>query len=270
VVFALRFWVAVVATARDLTSLGAEVLLMGLCCTALTMATYLANGVYDLTEDVANSSTRPLARGELSHRVARRAALALTVSGLLLAAATGSTALLLIAVVTTALGWGYSAGVAPLKCSAIGTCLVAVAGGASAYAAGALSTGDPVAPGIVVVFVLLSLWMAVGGASKDLGDAVGDRLAGRRTLPVVLGDCRARRTIAAVALFLGLLAAVGAWHRPGTAAPLAVLVVGSLWVAASCLRSRQGAARAARRRPYQAFMLTQYAANAALLVHSLP
>jgi 4-hydroxybenzoate polyprenyltransferase len=269
VVFALRFWVAAAITARHPGSIDVQVLFMGLCCTALSMATYIANGVYDLTEDTANSKARPLARGELSPVVARRAAVTLTAFGLACAAATGSAVLVLIAVTTIGLGWGYSTGAAPMKRSAVGTCVVAVAGGASAYAAGALATGDPVSSGHVVAFGLLSLWMAVGAASKDLGDAVGDRLAGRRTLPVVLGSSRARRAIAAGSLVLGAVAAVAAVSLPAEAAPLAILTAGGLWVAWSCLHTAPAEDGAASRRPYRAFMVTQYAANAALLVHFL-
>nr|BFE70725.1 hypothetical protein GCM10020092_040260 [Actinoplanes digitatis] len=45
----------------------------------------------------------------------------------------------------------------------------------------------------------MALWMAVGGVTKDLSDVRGDRLAGRRTLPILLGERRARRVMALVA-----------------------------------------------------------------------
>jgi 4-hydroxybenzoate polyprenyltransferase len=202
--------------------------------------------------------------------VALSTARVLTVVGLALAVFTGRLPLVLIAVVTVIIGWGYSAGPVPLKRSAVGTFVVSTAGGGLTYAAGAFATGDPVSTGYLVVFVLLSAWMGVAGASKDLGDALGDRLGGRNTLPVMLGERRARLAIATGSQLIGAAAALTAAHWPATAAPAAVLVVGALCVGVLCLRGSEQPGRDAQRRPYRAFMVTQYVANLALLIHSLP
>src|SRR4029077_19521149 len=71
-----------------------------------------------------------------------------------------------------------------------GNVTVAVVAG-SPLAYGALAAGD-VIPGLVPW--LLAAWLHLGReVAKDLVDVAGDRVLGRRTLPVVWGDARTRR-----------------------------------------------------------------------------
>jgi 4-hydroxybenzoate polyprenyltransferase/chlorophyll synthase len=157
----------------------------------------------------------------------------------------------------------------PLKCSVAGTAVASAGGGLLSYLAGAAAAGGAPAPAHLGVFVLLALFMAVAGAAKDLGDRAGDQAAGRRTLPVVAGHHAATRVIAGGCLLLGAAAVAVGWAAPRVLAPALALCVGGLVVAVLALRTPEDAPRARQRRPYRAFMVTQYTVNPALLVSVL-
>ena len=109
----------------------------------LTASIHLVNGVPDLTADRANGSTRPLARGLVGAAGAGRVAWALAIAGVGLAATTGTLALVLCAVGMVALGWAYSVGPRPLKCSVAGTALASAGGGLLTYLALRTRDGGP-------------------------------------------------------------------------------------------------------------------------------
>jgi 4-hydroxybenzoate polyprenyltransferase len=265
-VFAVRYWVGAVAGLTGTGRWGAAVVVGALAWLLLTMSVYLVNGVSDLTADRANGSTRPLARGLVGPAGAGRVAWALAIAGLGLAAATGTLALVVCAVAMGVLGWAYSVGPRPLKCSVAGTAAASAGGGLLTYLAGAASTGGLPDRSCLAVFVLLALWMAVAGAAKDLGDRAGDEEAGRRTLPVVLGHRAATRVIAAGCVLLGAAALAVGVTWPGVLAPTLVLCLGAGVVATLALRTPDDGPRALVRRPYRAFMVTQYVVNPALLL----
>jgi 4-hydroxybenzoate polyprenyltransferase len=268
-IFAVRYWVGAVVVLAGAGSFGPAVVLGALAWLALTTSIYLVNGVSDLTADRANGSARPLAQGRVSAQAAVRTAWALAAAGLGLAVLTGTIALVLCAVAMVLLGWAYSVGPRPLKCSVAGTAVASAGGGLLSYLAGAAAAGG--SPGVPygAVFGLLALWMAVGGGSKDLPDVVGDRAAGRRTLPVVVGHRAAARFIAAACLALGTAAVAVGWAWPEVLVPALVLAAGAVVVAWRAVHTPGDAPRAVQRRPYRAFMVTQYAVNPALLLSVL-
>jgi 4-hydroxybenzoate polyprenyltransferase len=268
-VFALRYTVGAVVGVAGAGALRPAVVIGALAWSLLVMSIYLVNGVSDLLGDRANSSTRPLASGRVEARVAARTAWALAGAGLLLAACSGVLALVACAVAMTVLGWAYSVGPRPLKHSVAGTTVAAIGGGLLSYGAGVAAAGGGLSAPYAAVFLLLSAWMAVAGASKDLGDREGDHLAGRRTLPVVAGHRTAVRGIAGGSLLLGLtaLAFAGVW--PQLLAPAAAVCLGGEVVAVLALLTPEGGPRPVRRRPYRAFMVTQYLANPLVVVSVL-
>src|SRR5690606_17643738 len=106
--------------------------------------------------------------------------------------------------------------------------LVVVLGGLFTYLAGWATVshavgGTATLPSIeMCLFALaLSLWMGVAGTTKDLGDVVGDRATGRRTLPVLLGDARARLTTSAATVALAAGSAVAVWRLAPALLPVA-------------------------------------------------
>jgi 4-hydroxybenzoate polyprenyltransferase len=268
-IFAVRYWVGAAAGLAGTGRFDLQVVVGALAWLLLTMSIYLVNGVSDLAGDRANGSTRPLAQGLVGAAGAGRVAWALATAGLVLAAVTGVPALVACAVAVLALGWSYSVGPRPLKCSVAGTALASAGGGVLTYLAGAAATGGSPDRPYQAVFLLLATWMAVAGAAKDLGDRAGDQAAGRRTLPVVAGHRAATRVIAVGCLLLGAAALAVGVVWPGVLAPTLVLCLGAAGVAALALRTPDAGPRALVRRPYRAFMVTQYAVNPALLLSVL-
>jgi 4-hydroxybenzoate polyprenyltransferase/chlorophyll synthase len=268
-IFAVRYWVGAAVVLAEGGSPGPGLVLGAVAWLLLTMSIYLVNGVSDLTTDRANGSGRPLARGLVGAHLAVRAAWALAAGALLLAALTGAVALVLCAVAMGLLGWAYSVGPRPLKCSVAGTALASAGGGLLTYLAGAAAAGGAPARAHVAVFALLALFMAVAGAAKDLGDRVGDEAAGRRTLPVVAGHRAATRVIAGGCLLLGAAAVAVGGAAPQVLVPALALGLGAVTVAVLAVGTPEDAPRPRQRRPYRAFMVTQYAVNPALLLSVL-
>lgn len=232
-----------------------------------TVTIYLVNGVSDVIEDSANKSSRPIASGALAPRTAAAVAAVAAVVAAAGAVLSGNLWAVLLTVAMLGLGYAYSNGPMPLKRSMSGFLSTVTIGGLLTYLAGWNSTGTAAMAADLVFFAgAMSLWMAFGGATKDLSDIDGDHLAGRRTWPVVLGERRARRAMAGTALATGAGFGVAALLVvPGLRLPAATLLVGSVLLAVTATSQRSGGARNARRRPYRIFMVTQYAAHLALL-----
>ncbi|RSM46120.1 homogenitisate phytyltransferase [Amycolatopsis balhimycina DSM 5908] len=240
-------------------------LLAALGWLATTWAVYLLNGVADVVEDRANGQARPIARGELSRRPAVAIVWALSVAALVFAAAVSSTQVLLTAAML-GVGWAYSLGPWPLKANLAGFVAAVTALGVLTYLAGwSAAGGGRVTEPVFLFGLMMSLWMGLGGSTKDLADAKGDRLAGRKTLPVLLGDRRARAVMAIAASAVGWTFAVLCAIRGNGILPAAVVVLaGSAALSGTVLTSSSRGSRSAQRRPYRVFMVTQYCAHLAL------
>ncbi|MGQ0776078.1 MAG: UbiA family prenyltransferase [Pseudonocardiales bacterium] len=233
---------------------------------AAMITVYLVNGISDVPEDVANGSSRPIASGLLPQRTAAKVAAMTATVALVGAALVGGGWSLLCTLAMLGLGWAYSMWRKPLKRSMTGFLGTVVASGMLTYLAGWNSID---AAGMHLEFVLfgaaMSLWMGFGGATKDLSDVHGDRLAGRRTWPVMLGERRARQAMAGAAVATGAgFATASLTLAPGLLLAGSTLLVGSVLVATTALSASSRGGRNARRRPYRIFMITQYAVHLAL------
>jgi 4-hydroxybenzoate polyprenyltransferase len=230
-----------------------------------TIAVYVYNGIADRAEDIANGSVRPIASGRLSVRYAGGTAGTLAAIGLLCAWSLGR-AEGLCAVLFLLIGYGYSGPPFPLK-NRYATCtLGGIALGLTTYLGGSLAVGRGLSVPFVVFAGAMSLWMGgVGGIAKDLSDVEGDRIAGRRTLPIIVGERAARLLLAGVAalvaLSFGTAATLSAARLVWCACAVVVgaAVVGRLSMSAATLGERSS-----RRLPYSAFMWTQHAAHIVL------
>lgn len=233
---------------------------------ALSVAVYVLNGISDVDGDRANDSRRPIAGGRLPVDVALRATAVLALAGLSLCALC-SGRLVLVGMAALILGWRYSAGRVPLKATTAGIALTAGGGVLLCYAAGAILAGGVADPATGAFGLAEATWLGLSAATKDFSDVEGDRLAGRRTWPIVLGDRRARQLVAACSAALGIVFAVLAVLGHG-AVPVAAVTagVGGIALAVATLRCPPTGDRATRRRPYRILMITQYAVNAALLL----
>ncbi|WP_410608375.1 UbiA family prenyltransferase [Amycolatopsis sp. lyj-109] len=237
----------------------------GLGWLATTWAIYLANGVADVVEDRANGTARPIARGDLPRRPATRIVWGLAAAGLALAAVVSPVQVLLTAAML-GVGWAYSMGPWPLKANLAGFVAAVTALGMLTYLAGwSAAGGGPLSAPMFLFGLMMSLWMGLGGSTKDLADAKGDRLAGRRTLPVLLGGRRARVVMAIAASSVGwafiILCAIKAI---GVLPAAAVVLAGSVALSVTVLTPLSRGARSAERRPYRVFMVTQYCAHIVL------
>lgn len=233
-----------------------------------TWSIYLINGVGDVVEDRKNGSRRPIARGSLPVDVARvgccvLAALAL-VCGILVSAQMVSLVVLVLAV-----GWAYSTGPRPLKMTTPGFLAAVTALGILTYLAGRCAIDGEWSMPLVLFGVAMSLWMGLVGWTKDLSDTAGDRAAGRRTLPIVLGARRARLLMAASTVVLGATFLVTAIVADRVPVAACVACCGAVIVAALLLWPVGARDPGLRRRPYRAFMVTQYATHATLLLSNM-
>jgi 4-hydroxybenzoate polyprenyltransferase len=244
-----------------------------LVCGLATFFVYLFNGVMDVREDSINGSRRPIASGELSPHaammVAGGAAALATASGFALGNPTRWTvpaALLL--------GYLYSGPPCYLKRWPIGTALVVTLAGLLTYYTGfAAYAGGAAQPGnaLPILAAAMSLWMGlVGARTKDLSDVRGDQAAGRRTSAVVRGDERARLLGAAHALGLGVaFLAVATLIAPTLVWPAVTMLAGAAVVAFLSLSRLSRGSRSQCRRPYRAFMATQYCVHGNVLLFAL-
>ncbi|HEY2167470.1 MAG TPA: UbiA family prenyltransferase, partial [Jatrophihabitantaceae bacterium] len=156
----------------------------------LAVAAYAFNGVTDVTTDTANGSSRPIASGRLRVDVARCWCLALVATGLVMCEL-ASRAEVVAGFAALALGWAYSTGPA-LKESPVAAAFVIGTSAGLSYFAGAAAAGT-VTTRTLCVPMSIALWVALCCAAKDFSDVDGDRLAGRRTWPVLLGHRAAAR-----------------------------------------------------------------------------
>ncbi|RAG86339.1 hypothetical protein DN069_06840 [Streptacidiphilus pinicola] len=268
VVFVLRYVVGVGLAIDQPVNL-LHVALGALAWWCAIVFAYLINGVMDVEEDRHNGSRRPIARGDLALPTAGvfTAALALAALGI----AWCVPGLVGWVAVFLALGWAYSASPFAAKRHSTSCAIVVFGLGWTSYAAGVTAAGGDMGSAVPVVFAsVMAAWMAlVGAVVKDLGDAEGDAAAGRRTFAATRGPQAATRLALLGAVLVGGGAPVAAAIWAPEAVPgAAVLTVGAAWVTVECRRlrrSKQGD-RGARRSAYRAFMLTQYAANAVMLV----
>ena len=230
-----------------------------------TWTVYLLNGVADVEEDRVNLSGRPIARGRLGAAEATVVVCALGGASLL-----GSLALSPVlfygTVVALALGLAYSLPPLRLKRRAAGLAAVGLLAGLvtyyTGYAAGR-ETGNGAA--VVAFAIVMSLWMALVGQTKDFPDVRGDEEAGRRSLPIIWGERAARLVLSGTAPTLGLaflLAAI--FLDRALLVPAVIVAAGSVAVTISMLVPWAGARDAAR--PYKFFMMTQYGAHLAVII----
>jgi 4-hydroxybenzoate polyprenyltransferase len=266
VVFLLRFIAGGMVSAGG-TLLTAREIVGALSWTCATAAVYVLNGAADLVEDRRNGSRRPIASGRLSQQAAISAVVLLAAAAMLLSELLPGRATLLTALMLV-LGWAYSWAPSPLKNSMSGFLVVVVSAGALTYLAGCNAAGGGADPDLILFAAAMSCWIGLGGSTKDLGDVAGDQAAGRRTWPIVLGDTRARILMGALAALLGIgftLAAAVWLHGllPSAAAVLAGAAVLSAQLTLTA--GGRGTERAVARRPYKAFMLTQYVAHVGVL-----
>jgi 4-hydroxybenzoate polyprenyltransferase len=233
----------------------------------VTISVYILNGVMDVEEDQMNGSSRPVASGKLKVAQAAVAAGGLAVLSIVGSLALGSLMVGSV-VVALALGWLYSGPPFYLKRWPTGLAVVAILAAFITYHAGYAANGGGYDIHSLLVFtVVMALWMGLVGQTKDLSDIEGDMQAGRKSGPVVWGEDTARLVFSGVALCLGggyILSA--ALFATSLLIPAFALAFGAVGLAIVTLGPWSRGGKSRRRKPYQVFMLTQYAANLAVVI----
>lgn len=226
------------------------------CWVCVSLAAYIFNGVMDMEEDRANGSSRPVASDRLLVDQATGATGILAATGIVLSMTLGGW-MIASAVAALVLGWLYSGPPFYLKRYPLGWTVIAILAALITYSAGYMINGGGRSGEALLFVVMMALWMALVGQTKDLSDIEGDKKAGRRSVPVVWGEGAARVIYAGAALGIGggyvLLAVVFA----SSLVPAIALTLGAVAVAAW--------SKGDKRRPYKAFMLTQYVVNLAVV-----
>lgn len=232
---------------------------------------YLFNGISDVSEDRVNGSTRPIARGAIDPALALIIAIGAALISLVGALIIGGPTAWLVPVLL-GLGYLYSGRPFYLKRHSASTAMIGMAGGLLSYVAGLTSpaaTTTLKATATLATFAIgASLWMGLTGTlAKDLPDITGDLAAGRSSAAAQLGERKARivlsRTALTVAAVFSLVALV-ACHS--LRIPAAAMLVGAVVLAAVAHSRLSHGSRHHERRPYRAFMLTQYATHLCVLV----
>ncbi len=236
-------------------------------CVCVTLSVYILNGIMDLEEDRINASSRPVASGKLKVTQAAGVAGGLAVLSVVGSFAVGSTMVWSV-VVALALGWLYSGPPFYLKRQPTGWAILGIIAALITYNAGYASNGGGGDVRSLLIFAtVMALWLGIVSQMKDLSDIEGDKQAGRRSGPVLWGENVARLVFSGAALSLGggyILAA--ALFAPTLLIPAFVLASGAVVVAVVALGPWSKGDKSRRRRPYRAFMLTQYGANLAVVV----
>jgi geranylgeranylglycerol-phosphate geranylgeranyltransferase len=171
----------------------------GVAFCLMAAAGYAANDVGDLTTDKINHPRRPLSAGTISPREAVAVAAVLFTVGLI-----GSA---LLGVRTAAAGLLYGALYLFYNGVVKGKGILANVTNATVFIM-ALVFGWAVVAGIFshIIFPLMIFWLysVAREIYKDAGDLFGDKITGRKTLPVIMGPGNAC-SVAAVLLGLFIL-----------------------------------------------------------------
>lgn len=274
IMFLLRFVCGMVLIVADARPPGAAEWwrpLLGLLGWSLATAyVYLINGVEDFVADRVNGVGRPIERGDLDPGVARTVARCCAGGALLLELLAGRW-MVVPTVAYLLLGRLYSVPPARFSARPVGSLAVVLGGISLTYAAGALCVGGhPTGDGLVFA-ALMTLWTTLVGATvKDLSDLEGDVASGRRPLVARLLPRHARQGISLVALSLGGLLCVAGAHLTALRLPGAVTLAGAMAMSVLLYRNAPAThSRALMRRPYRAFMGTQFVAHGVLIAEQL-
>jgi geranylgeranylglycerol-phosphate geranylgeranyltransferase len=158
----------------------------------VSVGMYILNDLVDANLDRTNAKDRPIPSGRVSKRQAWAFIVLTNGIGIMLAAGTSNLASFVLVVPMLLIGILYSAPkVALMKRFVIKNMVIAVfymlcvlLGVTSSYGIES-AISKPVVP--IHAMVVFGIMIFVGSIVNDLGDVKGDKAAGRRTIPIVLG-----------------------------------------------------------------------------------
>jgi geranylgeranylglycerol-phosphate geranylgeranyltransferase len=158
----------------------------------VTAGTYILNDLVDADLDRANGKKRPIPSGLVSEKQARIFVVLAFGTAVLLTTITFRPTSLIVLSAMLVIGIAYSMPkIALMKRFVIKTLSIAVfyilcalLGMTSVYSLD-LAINNPLV--VASVFLTLALMVFISSTLNDMGDTDGDRAAGRRTMPIVMG-----------------------------------------------------------------------------------
>ena len=201
---------------------------------AIIVGMYVLNDLVDADLDKANGKKRPIPTGKVSKRQVWAFVGLTNGTGILLASLTFNPVSVVIALVIAAIGLMYSAPKISFKdrfvvktlSIALAMMLCALLGATSMFGLD-LSGANLFVPAYMVL--MLGTMIFITSPFNDMGDIAGDKAAGRRTIPIVIG--RENTVKMAIVLATGMIAASWLFHGLGVvglASAIAVSFVSSL------------------------------------------
>jgi geranylgeranylglycerol-phosphate geranylgeranyltransferase len=200
--------IVTMAMQTDPTVLISRVVSLPLVSFTIIVAMYVLNDLVDADLDRANGKKRPIPSGQVSKRQVLAFIGLTNGAGILLAALTLNPASAVIAIIVTTIGILYSAPKISLKdrfivktlsialamslCALLGSTLtfdlrlegasISNSSNSSGNASGSVGQFAP-----VYMALMLGTMIFITSPFNDMGDIVGDKAAGRRTIPIVIG-----------------------------------------------------------------------------------
>jgi 4-hydroxybenzoate polyprenyltransferase len=243
---------------------GPEPVLAGLAWLLVTAGIYLTNASADIVADTINRKQRPLAQGMLTKRQVDLAAVFSFAGATLLGLYIGPAFLAVLSFMGF-IGVYYSVGPRPGKNHFLSAGAIVAVGIGLPYIGGSLAANGDVQPSSMAAAILFGCWAAGASISKDFADVSGDKADGRKTLPVVLGP-KAASWIAATSSVAIAVAVPHIALKSPQLGGLWVLPFGSLVFAVACVVLAISRDAVSAGTPYRVFMMTQLAANGALII----
>ena len=194
---------------------------------------YILNDLVDADLDRSNEKKRPIPTGEVSKKDAWIFIILTNVMGFLLASIMFNPASMLIALMIVSIGLMYSAPKVALKdrfllktlSIALAMMLCTILGSTANWHVKYLYGNTDIDQLTMSIYAALMLGIMVFITSpfNDLADVIGDKAAGRRTIPVVIGN---ENTIK-MAIFLAINMAIVSWllyglHAISTITPVLI------------------------------------------------
>jgi len=220
-----------------------QVLPLPLISLLVATGMYILNDLVDADLDKANGKSRPIPSGQVSKRQAWIFILSTNGLAVFLSVATMNLASMLIMIPMLLIGILYSAPKIALMnrfvlktlSIAIFYALCALLGITSTYG---ISLALASSPGPIHAITVLAIMIFISSTLNDLGVVEGDRAAGRRTIPVVIGENSTIRLL----LILAAAMPVFSWGLYGVVSTIMALLTSlfALFVLTGLLKIKDG------------------------------
>jgi geranylgeranylglycerol-phosphate geranylgeranyltransferase len=226
---------------KNLLGSAANGILLPVASFMIITGMYVLNDLVDADLDRSNGKKRPIPTGQVSKRDAQIFIILTNVTGILLVLITFNLSSMLIALIIASIGLMYSAPKVALKdrfflktlSIAIALMLCAVLGSTASWHTNYLHGNTNIDKLIMPVHaaVMLGIMVFITSPFNDVADVTGDKVAGRRTIPVVIG----RENTIKMAIYLSISMTIVSWlfyglHAISTITPVLVSFIAMITI----------------------------------------